>query len=61
MFSKRVESSGVLELLLLLLQSLNSGDSDYRGTVLYSGYLVVNLFQILLYCWPSNVLMEKVS
>ncbi|XP_051156417.1 uncharacterized protein LOC127278655 isoform X2 [Leptopilina boulardi] len=42
-----------------LIVSLNSEDSDYRGTVLYSGYLVVNLFQILLYCWPSNELMEK--
>lgn len=27
--------------------------------MLYFGYLVVNLFQILLYCWPSNELMEK--
>ncbi|XP_043470369.1 uncharacterized protein LOC122503759 [Leptopilina heterotoma] len=41
------------------IMSLNSEDSDYQGTVLYFGYLIVNLFQILLYCWPSNELMEK--
>ncbi|XP_051156431.1 putative odorant receptor 98b isoform X2 [Leptopilina boulardi] len=34
---------------------------DLNGAFFYAGFLLANLFQVLLYCWPSDELMDQVN
>ncbi|XP_033225851.1 uncharacterized protein LOC117178532 [Belonocnema kinseyi] len=40
-----------------LIITLNKNTTDVQGIIFNTSFLIIALFQILLYCWPSNELM----